>query len=175
MTSRALVLDTTDTVIYGKGNVNLANEQIDLYFRPYPEGHEHSLAALAAETGGHVWCAEGRARQGGAGWPRRPGIGARRDQPAAGARGHGRNRAGQGRELRRDPRGGGDPNSDLRGATDAMRQKQEGRRAGRAGRQLGACRKEKEGAPSRTSKSRCLREGSAGSFANAKVGERCLP
>ncbi len=37
MTSRALVLDTTDTIVYGEGNVNLANEQLDLYFRPYPK------------------------------------------------------------------------------------------------------------------------------------------
>jgi AsmA family protein len=37
MTSRALVLDTTDTVVYGEGTVNLASESIDLYFRPYPK------------------------------------------------------------------------------------------------------------------------------------------
>lgn len=37
MTSRALVLDTTDTVVYGDGTVNFANEAIDLYFRPYPK------------------------------------------------------------------------------------------------------------------------------------------
>jgi uncharacterized protein involved in outer membrane biogenesis len=37
MTSRALVLDTTDTIVYGDGTVNFANESIDLYFRPYPK------------------------------------------------------------------------------------------------------------------------------------------
>jgi uncharacterized protein involved in outer membrane biogenesis len=37
MTSRALVLDTTDTVVYGDGTVNFASESIDLYFRPYPK------------------------------------------------------------------------------------------------------------------------------------------
>lgn len=44
MTSRALVLDTTDTVVYGDGTVNLATEAIDLYFRPYPK--DRSLLAL---------------------------------------------------------------------------------------------------------------------------------
>ena len=37
MNTRALVLDTTDTVIYGGGRVNLANEAIDLTLRPYPK------------------------------------------------------------------------------------------------------------------------------------------
>jgi len=37
MTSRALVLDTDDTVVYGDGSVNLATEAMDLYFRPYPK------------------------------------------------------------------------------------------------------------------------------------------
>jgi AsmA family protein len=37
MSSRALVLDTTDTVIYGEGAVNLANEAMDLTLRPYPK------------------------------------------------------------------------------------------------------------------------------------------
>lgn len=37
MTSRALLLDTTDTVVYGDGTVNFANEALDLYFRPYPK------------------------------------------------------------------------------------------------------------------------------------------
>jgi uncharacterized protein involved in outer membrane biogenesis len=37
MTSRAIVLDTTDTVIWGDGTVNFANEAMDLYFRPYPK------------------------------------------------------------------------------------------------------------------------------------------
>jgi uncharacterized protein involved in outer membrane biogenesis len=37
MTSRAVVLDTTDTVIYGKGSANLANEQLDLWLYPYPK------------------------------------------------------------------------------------------------------------------------------------------
>lgn len=37
MTTRALVLDTEDTVVYGEGNVNLASEAINLYFKPYPK------------------------------------------------------------------------------------------------------------------------------------------
>ena len=37
MTSRALVLDTADTVIYGGGQVSLANESIDLTLHPYPK------------------------------------------------------------------------------------------------------------------------------------------
>jgi uncharacterized protein involved in outer membrane biogenesis len=37
MTSRALVLDTQDTVVYGEGTVNLATEAVDLFFRPYPK------------------------------------------------------------------------------------------------------------------------------------------
>ncbi|HWP10465.1 MAG TPA: AsmA family protein [Ramlibacter sp.] len=37
MNTRALVLDTTDTVIYGSGQVSLANEAIDLTLRPYPK------------------------------------------------------------------------------------------------------------------------------------------
>jgi AsmA family protein len=37
MNTRALVLDTTDTVIYGDGQVSLANESIDLTLRPYPK------------------------------------------------------------------------------------------------------------------------------------------
>ena len=37
MTSRALVLDTDDTVVWGDGSVNLGTEAMDLYFRPYPK------------------------------------------------------------------------------------------------------------------------------------------
>lgn len=37
MTSRAFVLDTTDTVIYGAGGISLADESIDLTLRPYPK------------------------------------------------------------------------------------------------------------------------------------------
>ena len=37
MTSRALVLDTDDTVVWGDGTVNLGTEAMDLYFRPYPK------------------------------------------------------------------------------------------------------------------------------------------
>jgi AsmA family protein len=44
MTSRALVLDTTDTVVYGDGTINLATEAIDMYFRPYPK--DKSILAL---------------------------------------------------------------------------------------------------------------------------------
>ena len=37
MSSRALVLDTTDTVIYGQGQISLASEAMDLTLRPYPK------------------------------------------------------------------------------------------------------------------------------------------
>ncbi|WBY03380.1 AsmA family protein [Ramlibacter tataouinensis] len=37
MTSRALVLDTDDTVFYGGGTINLASEAMDLLIRPYPK------------------------------------------------------------------------------------------------------------------------------------------
>ena len=37
MTSRALVLDTADTVVWGDGTVNLGTEAIDTYFKPYPK------------------------------------------------------------------------------------------------------------------------------------------
>jgi uncharacterized protein involved in outer membrane biogenesis len=37
MTSRALVLDTSNTVIYGDGYVSLANETMDLTLHPYPK------------------------------------------------------------------------------------------------------------------------------------------
>jgi uncharacterized protein involved in outer membrane biogenesis len=37
MSSRALVLDTTDTVVYGDGQVSLADEAMDLTLRPYPK------------------------------------------------------------------------------------------------------------------------------------------
>lgn len=37
MTTRAFMLDTADTVIYGNGTVSLANESIDLTLRPYPK------------------------------------------------------------------------------------------------------------------------------------------
>lgn len=37
MTTRAFVLDTTDTVIYGQGAINLADETLNLRLRPYPK------------------------------------------------------------------------------------------------------------------------------------------
>ena len=37
MTSRALVLDTSDTVIYGAGSISLASEAMDLTLNPYPK------------------------------------------------------------------------------------------------------------------------------------------
>jgi hypothetical protein len=37
MTSKALMLDTNDTVFYGEGSINLASESMDLVFRPYPK------------------------------------------------------------------------------------------------------------------------------------------
>ena len=44
MTSRALVLDTSDTVIYGDGAVSLATESLDLTLHPYPK--DKSILAL---------------------------------------------------------------------------------------------------------------------------------
>ncbi len=37
MTSRAMVFDTSDTVIYGSGAISLATEAMDLTLRPYPK------------------------------------------------------------------------------------------------------------------------------------------
>lgn len=37
MTTRAFVVDTTQSVIYGEGQVSLANESMDLTLRPYPK------------------------------------------------------------------------------------------------------------------------------------------
>jgi hypothetical protein len=37
MSTRAVVFDTTDTVVYGKGSANLANEQLDVWLYPYPK------------------------------------------------------------------------------------------------------------------------------------------
>ena len=37
MDSRALVFDTSDTVIYGNGQISLASEAMDLTLRPYPK------------------------------------------------------------------------------------------------------------------------------------------
>lgn len=37
MTSQAVVFDTSDTVIYGTGGINLATEAMDLTLRPYPK------------------------------------------------------------------------------------------------------------------------------------------
>ena len=37
MTSRALLLDTADTVFHGNGQINLARESMDLVIRPYPK------------------------------------------------------------------------------------------------------------------------------------------
>jgi uncharacterized protein involved in outer membrane biogenesis len=37
MTSRAILFDTTDTVVYGKGSANLGSEQLDIWLHPYPK------------------------------------------------------------------------------------------------------------------------------------------
>ena len=37
MSTRALVLDTSDTIVYGNGQVSLADEAMDLTLRPYPK------------------------------------------------------------------------------------------------------------------------------------------
>jgi AsmA family protein len=46
MTSRASVFDTTDTVVYGKGTANLADERLDLWLYPYPK--DKSILSLRA-------------------------------------------------------------------------------------------------------------------------------
>ncbi|HEY8047863.1 MAG TPA: AsmA family protein [Ramlibacter sp.] len=52
MTSRAVVLDTTDTIVYGKGTANLASEQLNLSLHPYPK--DKSILSLRSpiEIGG---------------------------------------------------------------------------------------------------------------------------
>lgn len=37
MSSRAVILDTTDTVVYGKGSVSFVTEQLDFALHPYPK------------------------------------------------------------------------------------------------------------------------------------------
>ena len=37
MTSKVIVLDTTDTVINGSGQINLANETLDILLKPEPK------------------------------------------------------------------------------------------------------------------------------------------
>ncbi|MEJ6024260.1 AsmA family protein [Ramlibacter sp. PS4R-6] len=37
MTSRAVVLDTTDTIVYGKGSVSFQSEELDMWLHPYPK------------------------------------------------------------------------------------------------------------------------------------------
>jgi len=44
MDSRALAVDTTDTLIIGEGTVNLKNEQMDLLLKPRPK--DISILAL---------------------------------------------------------------------------------------------------------------------------------
>ena len=44
MTSRALMLDTSDTVIYGNGSISLASEEMNLTLHPYPK--DKSILAL---------------------------------------------------------------------------------------------------------------------------------
>jgi uncharacterized protein involved in outer membrane biogenesis len=44
MSSRALMFDTTDTVVYGDGRLSLAQESMDMVFRPYPK--DKSILAL---------------------------------------------------------------------------------------------------------------------------------
>lgn len=44
MKTRALLLDTSDAVIYGDGSISLANESLDLTVRPYPK--DKSILAL---------------------------------------------------------------------------------------------------------------------------------
>lgn len=46
MTSRASVFDTTDTVVYGKGTSSLAKEQLDFWLYPYPK--DKSILSLRA-------------------------------------------------------------------------------------------------------------------------------
>jgi uncharacterized protein involved in outer membrane biogenesis len=46
MTSRRLAFDTTDTVIYGEGQVSLADESLDLTLKPQPK--DRSILSLRA-------------------------------------------------------------------------------------------------------------------------------
>jgi uncharacterized protein involved in outer membrane biogenesis len=125
MTSRAVVFDTTDTIIYGKGSVNLANEQLDVWLHPYPK--DKSILSLRApiNIGGTL------------GAPK-----VSPDKKALAARGAMAVALGAINPLLSlaatvEPGPGEDancgailrdaasPNSDMRGATEAMRQQQE--------------------------------------------------
>jgi uncharacterized protein involved in outer membrane biogenesis len=53
MQTRALVLDTTDTVIYGDGQVSLADEQFGLTLRPYPKDMSILAFRSPLKVGGH--------------------------------------------------------------------------------------------------------------------------
>ena len=44
MTSRAIVLDTSDTIITGQGNISLADETLDVLLKPEPK--DHSILSL---------------------------------------------------------------------------------------------------------------------------------
>ncbi len=100
MTSRALVLDTDDTVFDGGGTVNLARETLDIVIRPSPK--DTSILSLrsplhiagsfgAPDVGPDKGALAGRAG---------PGRCAGRHQPPAGPGSDRRDRARRGRELR---------------------------------------------------------------------------
>jgi AsmA family protein len=96
MTTRVFVLDTTDTVIYGNGTVNLANETLDLTLHPYPK--DTSILSLRSplKLDGSFAAPRSSVDMGALGRTRRTGAGAGRHQSPAGAGSHHRDRSGTG-------------------------------------------------------------------------------
>jgi uncharacterized protein involved in outer membrane biogenesis len=145
MSSRAVVLDTTDTIVYGKGSVNFATEQLDVWLHPYPK--DKSILSLRSpiNIGGTL------------GAPR-----VSPDKKALLARGAAAVALGAINPLLAlaatiEPGPGEDadcgailkeaanPKSDLRGATEAMRQQQEdAQKMGGPGGILGALSRKKD-------------------------------
>ena len=100
MSSRALVLDTTDTVIYGNGQVSLANEAMDLTLRPYPK--DMSILSLRSplKMAGSFASPKAGPDKGALAGRAGLALAAGRRQSAAGAGGDGGNRSGPGCQLR---------------------------------------------------------------------------
>jgi uncharacterized protein involved in outer membrane biogenesis len=96
MTTRAFVLDTTDTVIYGDWGHQPGGGNHRSEAAPLPQGRQHPEPALAAECRRDLCGAQGQPRHGCAGRSCRAGHCAGCDQPSAGAGRHGGNRPGAG-------------------------------------------------------------------------------
>jgi hypothetical protein len=138
MTSRAVVFDTTDTVIYGKGTANLGTEQLDIWLHPYPK--DKSILSLRSpiNVGGtfgapHVAPDKKALAQRGALAVALGAINPLLSLAATYEPGPGED-ANCSAVLKE----AADPRSDLRGATDAMlKQQQEAQKLGGPGRKKG--------------------------------------